>query len=195
MARSRDAAQVCQTTFTGPWASRRRATGEGCAMRRKEVSWSSKIYKGPYTPDRPTANPTTPTRAAAPAAQTPRAPPWDLGDVVFALMTWWDRRLPTPRHKFTSRTTLTRRPRDPLVSYTIDTYRTELWGEGTHPARLNARTRGDMRHTPPMRAWLEQPHGRRHKAPPQPCVLTTSREPERTALKDFKRCNALEACG
>ena len=27
-----------------------------------------------------------------------------------------------------------------------------------------------------MRAWLEQPHGRRHKAPPQPCVLTTSRE-------------------
>ena len=27
---------------------------------------------------------------------------------------------------------------------------------------------------PPMRAWLEQPHGRRHKAPPQPCALTTS---------------------
>ena len=24
-----------------------------------------------------------------------------------------------------------------------------------------------------MRAWLEQPHGRRHKAPPQPCALTT----------------------
>ena len=27
---------------------------------------------------------------------------------------------------------------------------------------------------PPMRAWLEQPHGRRHKAPPQPCALTTT---------------------
>ena len=26
---------------------------------------------------------------------------------------------------------------------------------------------------PPMRAWLEQPHGRHHKAPPQPCALTT----------------------
>ena len=24
-----------------------------------------------------------------------------------------------------------------------------------------------------MRAWLEQPHGRHHKAPPQPCALTT----------------------
>ena len=34
---------------------------------------------------------------------------------------------------------------------------------------------------PPMRAWLEQPHGRRHKAPPQPCVLTTTRTgPTRT---------------
>ena len=32
---------------------------------------------------------------------------------------------------------------------------------------------------PPMRAWLEQPHGRRHKAPPQPCVLTTSTSTER----------------
>ena len=29
-------------------------------------------------------------------------------------------------------------------------------------------------HIPPMRAWLEQPHGRRHKAPPQPCALTTT---------------------
>ena len=27
---------------------------------------------------------------------------------------------------------------------------------------------------PPIRAWLEQPHGRRHKAPPQPCALTTN---------------------
>ena len=27
---------------------------------------------------------------------------------------------------------------------------------------------------PPMRAWLEQPHGRHHKAPPQPCALTTT---------------------
>ena len=28
--------------------------------------------------------------------------------------------------------------------------------------------------SPPMRAWLEQPHGRHHKAPPQPCALTTT---------------------
>ena len=27
-------------------------------------------------------------------------------------------------------------------------------------------------HFPPMRAWLEQPHGRHHKAPP--CILTTT---------------------
>ena len=27
---------------------------------------------------------------------------------------------------------------------------------------------------PPMRAWLTQPHGRRHKAPPPPCALTTT---------------------
>jgi len=27
-----------------------------------------------------------------------------------------------------------------------------------------------------MRAWLEQPHGRRHKAPPPPCTLTTISE-------------------
>ena len=40
------------------------------------------------------------------------------------------------------------------------------------------RTRGSPRQrggllSPPMRAWLKQPHGRRHKAPPQPCALTT----------------------
>ena len=29
---------------------------------------------------------------------------------------------------------------------------------------------------PPMRAWLEQPHGRHHKAPPKPCALTTNRQ-------------------
>ena len=34
---------------------------------------------------------------------------------------------------------------------------------------------------PPMRAWLEQPHGRRHKAPPQPCALTTSCEKAQAA--------------
>ena len=32
---------------------------------------------------------------------------------------------------------------------------------------------GDF-HLPPMRAWLEQPHGRHHKAPPPPCALTTT---------------------
>ena len=29
---------------------------------------------------------------------------------------------------------------------------------------------------PPMRAWLEQPHGRHHKAPPQSCTLTATGE-------------------
>ena len=28
-----------------------------------------------------------------------------------------------------------------------------------------------------MRAWLEQPHGRHHKAPPQPCALATTKKP------------------
>ena len=37
---------------------------------------------------------------------------------------------------------------------------------------------------PPMRAWLEQPHGRRHKAPHQPSALTTS------SLKRPCRCAA-----
>ena len=35
------------------------------------------------------------------------------------------------------------------------------------------RQRG-VRLVPPMRAWLTQPHGRRYKAPPQPCALTTA---------------------
>ena len=70
-----------------------------------------------YTPDRPTINPTTPTRAAP--AQTPRAPPRDLGNWISVLMT--NRGQSTPRHKFTSRTPLSWRRQDPLVSYTIDT--------------------------------------------------------------------------
>ena len=36
---------------------------------------------------------------------------------------------------------------------------------------------------PPMRAWLEQPHGRHHKAPPQPCALTTSKKPRCRILR------------
>ena len=44
------------------------------------------------------------------------------------------------------------------------------------------RQRGPVAHAgqllpPPMQAWLKQPHGRRHKAPPQPCALTTSSSP------------------
>ena len=39
---------------------------------------------------------------------------------------------------------------------------------------------------PPMRAWLEQPHGRRHKAPPQPCALTTNKR-ARQILSHFHR--------
>ena len=36
-----------------------------------------------------------------------------------------------------------------------------------------------------MRAWLEQPHGRRHKAPPQPCVLTTNWQTLRLIVRFF----------
>ena len=39
---------------------------------------------------------------------------------------------------------------------------------------------------PPMRAWLEQPHGRRHKAPPQPCALTT-KSASRQLLSEIRR--------
>ena len=43
------------------------------------------------------------------------------------------------------------------------------YGRTGRPPRQRGR-----RLPPPMQAWLTQPHGRRHKAPPQPCALTTS---------------------
>ena len=50
---------------------------------------------------------------------------------------------------------------------------------GQAKTRVSPRQRGPVARAgrflfPPMRAWLEQPHGRRHKAPPQPCALTTT---------------------
>ena len=44
---------------------------------------------------------------------------------------------------------------------------------GRSPRQRGPVARAGARPLPPMRAWLEQPHGRRHKAPPQPCALTT----------------------
>ena len=41
------------------------------------------------------------------------------------------------------------------------------------PRQRGPVVRAGGRLPPPMRAWLEQPHGRHHKAPPQPCALTT----------------------
>ena len=48
-----------------------------------------------------------------------QTPPRDLGNWISVLMT--NRGRSTPRHKFTSRTPLSWRRQDPLVSYTIDT--------------------------------------------------------------------------
>ena len=50
---------------------------------------------------------------------------------------------------------------------------------GTQKTWSSPRQRGPIARAgrllfPPMRAWLEQPRGRRHKAPPQPCALPTT---------------------
>ena len=44
---------------------------------------------------------------------------------------------------------------------------------GRPPRQRGPVARAGARLSPPMRAWLKQPHGRHHKAPPQPCALTT----------------------
>ena len=49
--------------------------------------------------------------------------------------------------------------------------------------------------SPPMRAWLKQPHGRRHKAPPQPCALTaTARRNPKTnmMLVPYTTCTTIQ---
>ena len=45
---------------------------------------------------------------------------------------------------------------------------------GPPPRKRGLVARAGVHLSPPMRAWLKQPHGRRHKAPPQPCALTTT---------------------
>ena len=45
---------------------------------------------------------------------------------------------------------------------------------GPPPRQRGPVVRAGGRLFPTMRAWLEQPHGRRHKAPPPPCALTTN---------------------
>ena len=45
---------------------------------------------------------------------------------------------------------------------------------GQSPRQRGPVVRAGGRLPPPMRAWLEQPHGRHHKAPPPPCALTTT---------------------
>ena len=44
---------------------------------------------------------------------------------------------------------------------------------GRTPRQRGPVERAGVRLSPPMRAWLKQPHGRHHKARPQPCALTT----------------------
>ena len=46
-----------------------------------------------------------------------------------------------------------------------------------------------------MRAWLEQPHGRRHKAPPQPCVLTTIKFVDGATPRSIKGAQIIEVGG
>ena len=44
-----------------------------------------------------------------------------------------------------------------------------------------------------MRAWLTPPHGRRHKAPPQPCALTTTTTQTTTAHTNTTQTNKTQA--
>ena len=46
---------------------------------------------------------------------------------------------------------------------------------GPPPRQRGPVVRTGVRLSLPMRAWLEQPHGRRHKAPPQLCALSTKK--------------------
>ena len=77
------------------------------------------------------------------------------------------------------------------------------------PTRAQSRRRRSMGHgrtgrpprqwgarlPPPMRAWLTQPHGRRHKAPPQPCALTTSKKEAAVASRSILAFDAvLDLC-
>ena len=48
---------------------------------------------------------------------------------------------------------------------------------------------------PPMRAWLEQPHGRHHKAPPQPCALTTQRNQAQSSATCYETPGVKRAPG
>ena len=101
-------------------------------------------------------------RARAPAASTPHAP----GHQTQAPE--------TPRTNDDAR-----RRKDAACPHghhkAEDADRWGTWILGRRPgngALLRARVSA---FSPPMRAWLEQPHGRHHKAPPQPRALTNTR--------------------
>ena len=89
------------------------------------------------------------------------------------------RRLQTPRTNDVRRTT-TKRCCVPTTRAQSRRRRSMGYGD-TGPPPPPPRQRG-RRPVPPMRAWLTQPHGRRHKAPPQPCALTTIYSDETAAV-------------
>ena len=89
-----------------------------------------------------------------------------------------EQRRRTPRQQTPRTNDDTRRRKDAACPHGHKAEDADRWGKrklGSRPgngAPLRARARFPF---PPMRAWLEQPHGRHHKAPP--CILTTNARP------------------
>ena len=110
------------------------------------------------------------------AARTPRTPHAALA-LLLLLLVPRTHRATKPRHQTPYTNDDARRRKDAACPYGHKAEDADRWGTwilGGRPgngAPLRARVPA---FSPPMRAWLEQPHGRRHKAPPQPCALTTT---------------------
>ena len=111
-------------------------------------------------------------RARAPAASTPHAPP---GHQTQTPDTTHERRRTTTKRCCVPTWAQSRRRRSMGNAKT-----------GASPRQRGPVARAGGLPFPPMRAWLEQPHGRRHKAPPQPCALTTSTSPRLSTGNRFR---------
>ena len=144
-----------------------------------------------YSPDRPAIGPTTPHARAVPAqtrrhndSQTPRRTPLlQVGQPRTSACGRLERpctRAPVPLargglHTGQPTNDDARRQKDDdekmPSAHTATKPETPIDGVRQHwrPPRQR-----EDRLVPPMRAWLTQPHGRHHMAPPQPCALTTT---------------------
>ena len=80
---------------------------------------------------------------------------------------------PTPATTHERRRTTTTRCCVPKRAQQSRRRRSMGYGRAGRPLRQRGR-----RLPPPMRARLTPPHGRHHKAPPQPCALTAKRGPK-----------------